>query len=271
MARPPGGLDPELSAIFRDSGRFRRLHALVAATRRDPRPHLELLGDQRLAADGRLAVLPGSFNPLTAAHVALAEAAEQSGLGPVAYTLSTHTVDKERIEGALLEDRLLVLELHAARPPGRLVALVNRGLYVEQAELFRAALPDLLELTFLVGFDKIVQIFDPRYYEDREAALERLFGLASFAVAPRAGAGSDELAALLAQPANRRFGPGVRALLIGAELEDVSSSAIRATSAAGRPLPAVLPPESLAFIEATGCYSAGEGYRERRALLLGDA
>ena len=105
------------------------------------------------------------------------------------FAVATRTIDKERAEGALLEDRLLVLKLEARARRDWAVALVNRGLYVDQAELFRGALPGLRDLTFLVGFDKIVQIFDPRYYDDREAALGRLFGLASFAVAPRAGSG----------------------------------------------------------------------------------
>ena len=38
----------------------------------------------------------------------------------------------------------------------------------------------------IYGYDKVVQIFDPRYYDDRDAALDRLFALSSLLVAPRA-------------------------------------------------------------------------------------
>src|SRR5439155_24398494 len=144
------------------------------------------------------------------------------------FLLSTLTIDKERPQGALLEDRLLVLELHARRTAGRAVGLTNRGLYVEQAELIRSELPHLDRLTFLVGFDKIVQIFDPRYYDQRDAALRRLFRLAGFAVAPRAGAGPAELAELLARPENRPFAGPVRPLALAREYAEVSSSAISA-------------------------------------------
>jgi nicotinic acid mononucleotide adenylyltransferase len=261
---PPDGADPVAPDPFFDRTRLRRLRALVEACRADPRPHLRLLPDGAQPPRS-LAVLAGSFNPLTVAHTALAEAAERAGLGTVGFALSTHTVDKERIEGAQLEDRLLVLELHAATRPGRLVALLNRGLYVEQAGLIRASVPDLERLSFLVGFDKIVQIFNPRYYDDRDAALERLFGLAELAVAPRAEAGPEELTELLARPENRRFAAWVRPLDVPAQVADVASSTIRRALAEGRALPEGLTPESTAFIQATGCYGSEERYARRAA------
>src|SRR5438874_2258837 len=81
-----------------------------------------------------------------------AEAAECQQLGPVAFALSTRIIDKEQPEPAFLPDRLLVLELSIQRTGQRLIALLNRGLYVEQAELLRATLPNLDQLVFLVGF-----------------------------------------------------------------------------------------------------------------------
>jgi nicotinamide-nucleotide adenylyltransferase len=177
-------------------------------------------------------------------------------------------VDKDRIEGALLEDRLLVLERHVAERPERAAALINRGLYVEQAELFRLRLPRLDDLTFVVGFDKIVQVFDPHYYEDRDAALTRIFGLAAFAVAPRAGSGLAELTELLARPENRRFASGVRSLEIAPGLADVASSEVRSSLGTHQPSTPILPAESLAFIHATGCYDDPAGYLRQRESLI---
>lgn len=263
---------PELAwrEPFSDPARMGRLHALVEACRANPRPHLRFLPPERARGARRLAVLAGSFNPLTIAHVALADVAERAELGPVAFALSTRTVDKEHLVGALLEDRLLVLELHAEPRPARLVALVNRGLYVEQAALVRAALPRLEALTFVVGFDKIVQIFDPRYYADRDAALERLFGLAGFAVAPRAGAGRPELGALLGRPENRRFADRVRPLEVAPVLAEIAASTLRGALAEGRAIPGGLAPESVAFVEATGCYRPDCRYATRAAWIRGD-
>jgi nicotinic acid mononucleotide adenylyltransferase len=225
---------------------------------------------ERLQGSRSLAVLAGSFNPLTSAHLALAEAAERQHLGPVAFTLSTRTVDKERPEPAFLPDRLLVLELSVERTGHRLVGLLNRGLYVDQAALLRAALPRLERLVFLVGFDKIVQIFDPRYYDDREAALGRLFSVASFAVAPRGRAGRAELDELLERAENRAFAGGVSPLEVAPGLGDDSSSLARAALGRGEQPSVSLPPESVAFIEATGCYGPDETrYAVRQVRWLG--
>ena len=55
-----------------------------------------------------------------------------------------------------------------------------------------------------------MQIFDPRYYDDREAALRRLFGQAAFLVAPRDEHSAADLAALLGRPQNAPYAGRVR-------------------------------------------------------------
>ena len=137
---------------------------------------------------GRAGVLAGSFNPPTLAHTALLEHARcEQGVAHAWFLLSKHIVDKERVSGAMLEDRLLLLRLIAESRPGFGVVLTNRGLYVDQALALRSVLGPAVEIIFVVGYDKIVQIFDPRYYTDRDTALAQLFAQASFLAAPRAG------------------------------------------------------------------------------------
>jgi nicotinic acid mononucleotide adenylyltransferase len=263
----------DLATLFSDFENLRRLQQLVESCSPAEPPYCRLLLGEHLQDAQSLAVLAGSFNPLTVAHLALAETTEREKPGGVVFALATRTVDKEQPQGALLADRLLVLEAHALRSKRRAVALVNRGLYVEQAELLLSALPQVQGVTFLVGFDKIVQVFDPRYYENRDAALERLFSRASFSVAPRSGSGRDDLARLLARPENARFAHLVSPIDVAGSIADVSSSSLRAALAAGDQLPAGLATESAAFIEATGCYRtprSGPGgapidrYAERR-------
>lgn len=212
----------------------------------------EVVAGPGLAHGARVGILSGSFNPLTVAHTALAEAALASGVVDRAlFTLSTSTVDKEVLVGAALEDRLLVLSLACERDPRLGVLLVNRGLYVEQAELLRSTLTPR-DVVFLVGFDKIVQIFDRRYYVDRDAALERLFGLARFLVGPRGSEGPAELARLLGRPENARVARAVRPLDLPAGLRNVASSRVRAADG-GAP-DDHLPLEARVFAVETGAY-----------------
>ncbi len=219
-------------------------------------------------AGGRLGLLAGSFNPPTVAHTMLAEAGLTGGkLDRVYSVLSIHTVDKEVVSGTALEDRLLLLDLLAEANARLGTLLINRGLYVDQARIARAAFPDLGALVFLVGFDKIVQIFDPRYYDDRDAALEQLFALATFLVAPRGSDDATALAALLEKAENRRFAGAVEPLDLPPGLRDVASSAVRSGIGNGQAPDQTIPPLVQAFVATTGVYMDDGRYQRRLDVL----
>lgn len=183
---------------------------------------------------GNIIVFPGSFNPPTIAHLAMLRQAHkfarrQGGHAWQIYAaLSKFSVDKETVERMTLLDRVVLLE-NVLRSQGQRVGvlLLNRGLYVEQARGMRAAFPQVRNLFFLVGFDKIVQILDPHYYTERDAALRELFGMASLLVAPRATDGKEALAALLARPENRPFARSIRPLPLEERYRNISSSQAR--------------------------------------------
>ena len=220
---------------------------------------LALTGGRRLPAARRVGVFAGSFNPLTRAHVTLVNAALRSArLDVVIWACAAISVDKERVERAALVDRLAQMRAFVAGRRRDTVALLNRGLYVDEARTIRTLLAPAAELTLLVGYDKIVQIFDPKYYEDRDAALRELFALARLLVAPREDADAETLAALLAQPENRPFAAHVSYLdAPRAWLRDSSTEA-RALAAETSPdvdaLARLLPPAGLALALATGAY-----------------
>jgi nicotinamide-nucleotide adenylyltransferase len=182
--------------------------------------------------EGKIIVFPGSFNPPTLAHLALLKQAKQFARshGPmhIYAALSTQITDKERVQRPILLDRIILLEAvlrKHVRHTG--IMLFNRGLYVEQAEAVYRAFPEVSKLYFLIGFDKIVQIFDPRYYKDRDVALTELFELADFLVAPRGEAGPEELRMLLDRPENRNYARHVYMLPLSATYRDISSTRIR--------------------------------------------
>jgi nicotinic acid mononucleotide adenylyltransferase len=227
-----------------------------------------LVGRARLQRSARVGVFSGSFNPLTLAHVALTDAARaQAQLDAIVWLLAVHTVDKERVERAAQHDRLAQM-VAFARGRGDAVAVTNRGLYVEEARALQPVLAPGALLVMLVGFDKIVQILDPRYYADRDAALRELLAEASLIVAPRAGARRAELADLLAQPANRPFASSVGYLEMAPEHADESSTLARqlAQDNNWEELRALLPPEGVALARETGAY-APEGTAATRYAL----
>ena len=244
-----------------------------------------VMNGEMLAQARRVGLLAGSYNPLTLAHIALTQAARQTArLDTLVWAEATVTVDKERVQRASLPDRLTQVMAYigsqqSARPstaPDAL-AIFNHGLYVEQAQALRRLLAPEAELTIIVGFDKIVQILDPRYYADRAASLGRLFGLARLLVAPRAGQGAEALAALLAQPDNHPYAPSISFCPLDPQYTTDSSSEARALAASMTPndilhspqLRRLLPPEGMALAH-TGAYTpvtdaASDPYARRGA------
>jgi len=279
MAQPASSSADASSAAFYDLATIRRLSGQIAlvSTAAGPCSAVVTTPDERqleasatsFAYDRPILLLPGAYNPPTSAHLALARVSlEALPSACCFFSLSTSTINKEQTERAILVDRLLLLDQIAQRIGGQGVLLTNRGLYVEQAAAARAAFPEASDLFFVVGGDKIEQIFDARYYQDRDAALRELFSRAKLLAAPRAGQQADGIMALLLRPENQPFRAAIRLLPLAQEYREVASSQVRAMlqappsvlNAAG--LAHLLPPEALAFCLETRCYSPAEQLSE---------
>ena len=198
-----------------------------------------------------LAVVPGAYNPPTRAHVALARSARRHGFENVLFSLGTVTLDKPP-SGLRLEERLHLLTQIAAREPGCGVVLVNRGLYAEQAEALHRSFPEIERLAFVVGMDKVAQIFDERYYLDRDRALGALFERAGLLVAARGALDRAALQRLLEKPPARSFGRRIEWLDLDPEVRDVSATAVRERLARGDRASKWLPPPVERYLRGRG-------------------
>lgn len=242
---------------------WRQMHQMDTAA--PPAAHA-LAGADALRKAHHVGLLTGSFNPLTRAHIFLAQAARQAGgLDAMVWGCAVVTVDKERVVRASLPDRLAQLGTYTRATSGNALVLLNRGLYVDEATALRTQLDPQADLAIVAGFDKVVQIFDPRYYANRDAALAALFAQARLLVAPRDGSGAPELAALLARPENRPFARFVTLVDIPPQFARDSSTEARELAAQMRSQPVatrraalarLLPPEGTALACETGAYMA---------------
>lgn len=239
-------------------------------------PTARIVYPEKTTSPRRVGILCGSFNPLTLAHTELAEQARKTfRLATVIFTLAKVTVDKEQVTGMSLEDRLLLLALYAQRQRQMAVALVNRGLYYEQAQAFRALFGEQTELSFLIGMDKLLQIFDPRYYQDRDMALHQLFAISSLIVANRGDMDEASFFQLLDRPENHLFHSHVQFFTLPTAVTDLSATSIRRALAAGQSIDTQVPLETTAFVSETQAFSPLlqmgteriDGYATRVALL----
>jgi nicotinate-nucleotide adenylyltransferase len=118
----------------------------------------------------RIGVYPGSFNPPTIAHLALARAALDAGrLDRVDFAVSELPLGKGEVTVPSLDDRLAVLEAVTAARPWLGVRRTHHRLLVDIAEGYDA---------LVVGADKWGQLVDPAWYggsvAERDRALARL-------------------------------------------------------------------------------------------------
>jgi Cytidylyltransferase-like len=183
---------------------------------------------------------PGTFNPPTVAHLAIAEAAwQQGGLDRVALVLSRSPLGKDPSIPAF-QHRLAVLEAVAASRPWLVVTVTDKRLIADVAAGYDAV---------IMGTDKWSQVCDPAWYggsiESRDAALAclpRLF------IVERPGFG-----AVPARPAT------ALRLLVPEDHAGVSSSLARTGRSEW------MLPEAAAFDEATGAWSRPDLYLARQA------
>ncbi len=239
--------------------RLRSIQGMLDALKPEAEPQTVVLSGAA-QPDVHVLVFAGSFNPPTNAHLALLQQAR--AFLPHHTTLyaavSKRIIDKETVEYPTLLDRLdLLTHVLRVHIPDVGILLFNRGLYVEQAQALRAAFPQVARIFFLVGFDKIVQVFDPRYYTDRNASLRSLFHIAEMLVAPRGDAGEQELAALLRRPENAPFAHAVHALPLDAQYRHMSSTQIRLGERGN--ITGSVPPEVQQFMAQTRVYEQFTG------------
>jgi cytidyltransferase-like protein len=228
------------------------LDPLLRELREAPQPVLRLRSGFPPVDPPDVALLPGSFDPLTLGHVALAEAA----LGHADLVLlvySVRTLPKEEPgPGPLLseEKRLAVLEAFCATRPRIEPALCSHGLLAEQVEAAGARLPSS-NLALVMGSDKVRQLLDPAWYEDREATLRLLFSRAHVLYAVRTG---DEglVEDLLQRPHNRIWIDSFERLDVPADVASLSSRLVRELVAGGRDVSALLPAEAAGLVRRPG-------------------
>jgi hypothetical protein len=142
----------------------------------------------------RRGVYPGSFDPLTIAHLAIADAAyHQCRLDRLDLVLSRVALVKEDGHHSSLEERVAHLQRAAEARPWLGVAVTDRQLIADMAEGYDVV---------VMGADKWTQLHDPGFYGGSEAARDdALDRLPEVAVAPRPPAAlPTEGAVILAVP-----------------------------------------------------------------------
>ena len=185
------------------------------------------------ALGNKVGCYPGSFNPPTIAHLAVAEAAHsQCGLARLDLVVSRVALGKAAPAGPRFEDRIAVLDTIAGSRPWLGVRVTDAQLLVDVAAGYDVV---------VLGADKWAQVVDPTWYDGsiaaRDAALARL---PEVVVAPRPP---------------WPVPPGRGLLLLEDMHRPVSATGARTVE------PAWMAPEAAAFDARTGAWTDPARYR----------
>ncbi len=254
---------------FYDLTRLFHFREILDGLDPDSSPKAVIVDPSQNLAPGRIGILCGAFNPPTLAHVELARCAkDRFQLDHILFTLSRVTIDKEKVEGLSQEDRMLLMWLIAGELGWASLAAVNKGLYFEQVKAFRSLLGNKTRIFFVVGMDNVMQIFDPRYYQDRDKALKGLFTEVHLIAANRGPWGENELKEFLSKKENQVFEDRVYPLTLPEGLRDLTSTELRTRIAKGVSVQDHLPEVVDKFVDTTGAYRPVYADRSRLLDLL---
>lgn len=194
---------------------------------------MQLIRNPLRSAPCTLGILPGAFNPLTAAHLALADAARR--FCDLVVLTVPRSYPHKPLDGASPADRLAMLEQAGS---GYAIALSDGALFLELAEearlLFAPAEP---AIHLVCGRDAAERILSWDYGSgfSVEAMLESF----SLLVAARQGE---------YQPPPH-LAARVRSLELPGAFDDVSSTTVRERIARGEPWRHLVPPAIAGLVE----------------------
>jgi nicotinate (nicotinamide) nucleotide adenylyltransferase len=174
-----------------------------------------------------LAVFPGTFNPVTLAHLALAEAALQ--VTPEVLFVLPRSFPHKPYSGASFPQRLELLSLALEGRPEYSIAASDGGLFLEIAEDCRRAYGDI-RLSFVCGRDAAERIANWDY--GAPGVFASMLKSFDFLVAARAGQYHPP------GPHQTSF----HTLELPANLDHISASEIRTRIARGEAWENLVPP-----------------------------
>jgi nicotinate-nucleotide adenylyltransferase len=197
----------------------------------------------------KVGILGGTFDPPHIGHLWLATlAADSLGLGHVLLMPAARPPHKGRSAISHAADRVMMTRLAISGDPGLDLSLVEMerpgpSYTIDSLAQLRVHLGDEVGLVLIMAADSFAEI-------DTWREPDRLLELAEWAIGPRPGTPLPDRRAL-----RERFGArAARIHLLEGPSLDLSSTAIRARVAAGRPIRYLVPRAVEELISARGLY-----------------
>jgi nicotinate-nucleotide adenylyltransferase len=192
---------------------------------------------------GGLGVLGGAYNPITSAHLAIADTAVRTfGLQEVLFLLPEVPPHKD-IFGASLEQRLEMMQLAVEDRPYAAVGLSSHGLFLDMYQGLLGVYPPRTDVFFLTGRDAAERILTWKY-DDAVAALRQMFTAFQLIVCDRDGPFH-----LPADPLLVPYRQRIHSCTLPPGFNHVSATAVRQRCHQRLPLDDLVPPGVARYID----------------------
>lgn len=175
----------------------------------------------------KLGIFSGSFNPITIAHIKMfQDAQERFQLDEMLLLLAKANVDKDEF-GMPLAGRILTLKSFVSDGNNVSIGISSHGRYIDKVSALEVLYPKETEYHFIVGYDTLVRIFDPKYYTDIDKELRDLFKRCRFIVANRDNIGIETIKRFLNTPFLQPYNSYISCLILPEYYAEVSSTEVR--------------------------------------------
>ena len=218
-------------------------------TNADPRIVLHHRTSDPIIESGKhLGIFSGSFNPLTIAHIKLIEEARQQyQLDEILLLLAKSNVDKD-VYGLPLAGRMIILKQFAVSQPYISTGVSSHGRYIDKVSALKTIYPSQTDFSFIVGYDTLVRIFDPKYYKNLREELQHLFSQCRFIAANREEVDINAIQQFLSQTSLQDYRQHVDYVLLSDDYAEISSTDVRRRIEEGEPISHLVPPIVVEFL-----------------------
>ena len=201
------------------------------------------------SSNKKLGVFSGSFNPITLAHSKMIKLAHKYyKFDEIILLIAKANVDKS-VFGLPIEARLLTLKLHTKDQSNISIGISSHGRYIDKITALKQIYPKHTDFNFIVGYDTLVRIFDPKYYTDIQEELNKLFTECKFIVANRKGVSIHDIKQFLDQPHLRSYQEFIEYISLPDYYANLSSTDIRNRIDAGEKITHLVPPTIAYFLD----------------------
>ena len=196
----------------------------------------------------RLGVLGGAYNPITLAHLMIADTAVNSfDLHEILFLLPEVPPHKT-IFGATLDQRLTLMQLAVADRPYASVGLSTHGLFIDIYQALLQIYPAQPEVFFLTGRDAAERILTWDY-DNAEVALHQMLTSFQLIVCDRDGAFH-----LPDDPLLRPYQHRIHRCALPPHYNHISSTVVRERCQQGLPVDGLVPAPVAQYIHQHGLY-----------------